>query len=65
MQDLRSRREYPARTLLLIDAASLRKRLYWSAEHTQVRRILLARERAGGARLLVVRGDPLPFSGAA
>lgn len=65
MQDLRSRREHPAKTLLLIDAASLRKHLYGSREHTEGLRIVLARRRARGARLLVVHGEQSPVSVAA
>ncbi len=40
----------------IIDAASLRKRLYWSREHSEVLRTLLARRRAG-SRLVYIPGN--------
>ena len=40
----------------IVDALSLARRAYWSAEHTQVVRALLARQRAG-ARLVYIPGN--------
>ncbi len=40
----------------IIDALSLGRRLFWSAEHTNIVRVLLARRRAG-ARLLFIPGN--------
>src|ERR1700733_14627579 len=40
----------------IIDALSLARRPYWTAEHTQVVRTLLARHRAG-ARLIYIPGN--------
>ncbi len=40
----------------IIDALSLCRRVFWSAEHTQVVRTLLARRRAG-ARLIYIPGN--------
>jgi UDP-2,3-diacylglucosamine pyrophosphatase LpxH len=40
----------------IIDALSLARRAYWSAEHTQVLRTLLARQRAG-SRLVYIPGN--------
>jgi UDP-2,3-diacylglucosamine pyrophosphatase LpxH len=40
----------------IVDALSLARRAYWSAEHTQVVRTLLARQRAG-ARLIYIPGN--------
>src|SRR5271156_5919469 len=40
----------------IIDALSLARRVFWSAEHTQVLRTLLARQRAG-ARLIYIPGN--------
>ena len=40
----------------IIDALSLARRAYWSAEHTQVLRTLLARQRAG-TRLVYIPGN--------
>ncbi len=40
----------------IIDALSLARRAYWSADHTQVLRTLLARQRAG-ARLVYIPGN--------
>jgi UDP-2,3-diacylglucosamine pyrophosphatase LpxH len=40
----------------IIDASSLAKRFYWSDEHTQVLRLLLARRRAG-VRLVYLPGN--------
>src|SRR6516225_309993 len=40
----------------IVDALSLAKRLYWSAEHTAVVRTLLARRRAG-TRLIYIPGN--------
>ena len=40
----------------IVDALSLARRAYWTAEHTQVVRTLLARQRAG-ARLIYIPGN--------
>ena len=40
----------------IVDALSLARRAFWSAEHTQVLRTLLARQRAG-ARLVYIPGN--------
>jgi UDP-2,3-diacylglucosamine pyrophosphatase LpxH len=40
----------------IVDALSLRRRMFWSAEHTQVVRTLLARGRAG-SRLVYIPGN--------
>ena len=40
----------------IVDALSLARRAYWSADHTQVVRTLLARQRAG-ARLVYIPGN--------
>ncbi|HTT01846.1 MAG TPA: UDP-2,3-diacylglucosamine diphosphatase [Steroidobacteraceae bacterium] len=40
----------------IVDALSLAKRFFWTAEHTQVLRILMARRRAG-ARLVYLPGN--------
>ena len=40
----------------IVDALSLARRAFWSAEHTQVVRTLLARQRAG-ARLIYIPGN--------
>jgi UDP-2,3-diacylglucosamine pyrophosphatase LpxH len=40
----------------IVDALSLSKRFFWSAEHTQVVRMLLARRRAG-TRLIYIPGN--------
>jgi UDP-2,3-diacylglucosamine pyrophosphatase LpxH len=40
----------------IVDALSLARRVFWSAEHTQVVRLLLARRRAG-ARLVYLPGN--------
>src|SRR5271169_3661448 len=40
----------------IIDALSLARRVFWSAEHTQVLRTLLARQRAG-SRLIYIPGN--------
>lgn len=40
----------------IVDALSLAKRAFWTAEHTQVVRTLLARQRAG-ARLIYIPGN--------
>src|SRR5215470_7695370 len=40
----------------IVDALSLARRAYWSAEHTQVVRTLLARQRAG-VRLVYIPGN--------
>src|SRR5512136_1484260 len=40
----------------IVDAVSLARRAYWSADHTQVVRALLARQRAG-TRLVYIPGN--------
>jgi metallophosphoesterase superfamily enzyme len=40
----------------IVDALSLARRAFWTAEHTQVVRTLLARQRAG-ARLIYIPGN--------
>ena len=40
----------------IVDALSLARRPFWTAEHTQVVRTLLARQRAG-ARLIYIPGN--------
>ena len=41
----------------IVDALSLARRAFWTAQHTQVVRTLLARQRAG-ARLIYIRRCP-------